>query len=183
VRSVQSEAAKTGSPLKAPLEIYSFTDASHASIAGNMRSLSDAVTFLQGNPVLVSCQIQKTVATSSTESELVAATEATKDVQHLQIMLGELACEVKMPSRIHVGSQGDGFIASNDKNSSRTRHVDIKHFFGMELVKAVFVVFGYIQGTDNIADMFTKALERITFAEYDVVMVTTLSDMRSYWKW
>jgi hypothetical protein len=182
VRIVQSEAARTGSPLKAPLEIYSYTDASHAYIAGNMRSVSGAVTFLQGNPVLISCQIQKTVATSSTESELVAATEAAKDVRHVQIMLGELSCEVKMPSRIHVDSQGAGFIASNDKNSSRTRHVEIKYFFCRELVAAAFVVFGYIPGSDNVADMFTKALERIKYADYAGVLMSTLSEMRSWWK-
>jgi hypothetical protein len=182
VRIVQSEAARTGSPLKAPLEIYSYTDASHASISGDMRSISGAVTFLQGNPVLISCQIQKTVATSSTESELVAATEAAKDVRHVQILIGELGPEINTPSRIHVDSQGAGFIASNDKNSSRTRHVEIKHFFCRELVAALFVVFGYVPGTDNVADMFTKALERIKYAEYAGVLMSTLSDMRSWWK-
>jgi hypothetical protein len=147
-----------------------------------MRSTSGAVTFLQGNPVLISCQIQKTVATSSTESELVAATEAAKDVRHVQILIGELGPEINTPSRIHVDSQGAGFIASNDKNSSRTRHVEIKHFFCREFVAACFVVFGYVPGTDNIADMFTKALERIKYAEYAGALMSTLSDMRSWWK-
>ena len=79
-------------------------------------------------------------------------------------------------------SQGAGFIASNDKNSSRTRHVEIKHFFCRELVAALFVVVGYVPGTDNVADMFTKALERIKYAEYAGVLMSTLSDMRSWWK-
>ena len=47
---------------------------------------------------------------------------------------------------------------------------------------ACFVVFGYIPGTDNVADMFTKALERIKYAEYAGVLMSTLSDMRSWWK-
>jgi hypothetical protein len=183
LKLVQSKAARTGTPLKEKLEIYSFSDASHASVSGTMRSVSGAVTFLQGNPVMVSCQVQKTVATSSTESELVAATEAAKDVRHLQIVLEELTCEVKKPSRIHVDSQGAGFIASNDKNSNRTRHVEIKHFFCRELVEAMFVIFGYIPGTDNLADMFTKALERVRYAEYAGVLMATLQDLRSYWQW
>jgi hypothetical protein len=49
-------------------------------------------------------------------------------------------------------------------------------------VVALFVIFGYIPGTDNVADMFTKALERIKYAEYAGVLMSTLSDMRSWWK-
>jgi hypothetical protein len=81
-----------------------------------------------------------------------------------------------------VDSHGAGFIASNDKNSSRTRRVEIKYFFCRKLVAAAFVVFGYIPGSDNVADMFTKALERITYADYAGVLMSTLSDMRSWWK-
>ncbi len=97
-------------------------------------------------------------------------------------MLGELSCEVKLPTRIHVDSQGAGFIASNNKSSIRTRHVEIKYFFCRELVAAAFVVFGYIPGSDNVADMFTKALERSKYADYAGVLMSTLSEMRSWWK-
>ena len=50
------------------------------------------------------------------------------------------------------------------------------------MVAALFVVFGYVPGTDNVADMFTKALARIKYAEYAGVLMSTLSDMRSWWK-
>jgi hypothetical protein len=49
-------------------------------------------------------------------------------------------------------------------------------------VAACFVVFGYVPGTDNVADMFTKALERIKYAKYAGALMSTLSDMRSWWK-
>jgi hypothetical protein len=81
VKIEQSAEGRQGRALERPLEVYAFSDASHASVGDTMRSVSGAVTFLLGNPLIISCQIQKTVAMSSTESELVAATEAAKDVR------------------------------------------------------------------------------------------------------
>jgi hypothetical protein len=50
-------------------------------------------------------------------------------------------------------------------------------------VEAMFVIFGYIPGTNNLVDMFTKALERVKYAEYAGVLMATLQNMRPYWKW
>jgi hypothetical protein len=78
-----------------------------------------------------------------------------------------------------VDSQGAGFIASNDKNSSQMRHVRTKEYFCRELVVAKLVEFGFVPGIDNLADMFTKALERVKFSEYAGVLMATLKDMQN----
>ena len=86
---------------------------------------------------------------------------------------------MQKPNRVHVDSQGAGFIASNDKNSSRTRHMLVKDFFCRELVEAKYMTFGFIPGVDNLADMFTKALERIKCSEYAGILMATLADMKA----
>ena len=79
--------------------------------------------------------MQKVVATSSAESELMAGTEVTKDVQFYRHLIQEIGGEVLGHSRIHLDSEGAIFIASTDKTSSNIRHVAVRHFYCREAVE------------------------------------------------
>jgi hypothetical protein len=123
------------------------------------RSVTGTMIFLNGSPLSYSSTAQKTVAISSTDSELVAATEAARDVEYFKHMIGEFA-NVKSPSRIHIDNEGARFIASTEKCSMQPRHIGIRHFYCRELIMKGAVIFGHIPGTDNISDSLTKALQR-----------------------
>ena len=56
---------------------------------------------------------------------------------------------MEYPSRIHSDSEGAETLASNDKNSTQTRHISIKHFYCKELVDSGDMEVGFVPGKDN----------------------------------
>ena len=52
-------------------------------------------------------------------------------------------------------------------------------YFCIYLVVAQLVEFGYVREIGNLADMLTKAMERVKFCEYAGVLMATLEDMQS----
>jgi hypothetical protein len=157
------------------LNLYAYSDASHASCPISGRSVSGCIVFLQDNPIDWSSRPQRTVAVSTVESELMATTECVKDVMMMIHLLSEFT-KVSPGCRIHLDSEGATFIASTDKTSSNTRHIAVRHFYCREKVQSGEIVFGHVDGTDNPADMLTKPLERVKLEQYASVLMGTVKD-------
>ena len=78
---------------------------------------------------------------------------------------------MESPSRIHSDSEGAGFLASNDTNSTQTRHIPIKHLYCRELVESGELDVGFVPGKDNMADMGTMPLDRIKRWEFAIKVI------------
>ena len=108
---------------------------------------------------------QPTIALSSMEAELVAATEAAKEAVYLDSFVKELGCTSIQPQPIHLSVDNKAAIDSsyNPENHSRSRHIERKHYFIRELVEMGRIVVPYVNSTDNLADFFTKPLKPSRF--------------------
>jgi hypothetical protein len=156
-------------------DLVSYADASHGLCPMTKRSVTGTMVFLNGSLLSYSSTAQKTVAISSTESELMAATESARDVEFFRHMINEFST-VKSPSRIHIDNEGARFIASTEKCSKQSRHIGIRHFYCRELVMRGAVVFGHVPGTDNISDSLTKALQRDKYTMYARIVIFKPND-------
>ena len=78
---------------------------------------------------------------------------------------------MESPSRIHSDTEGAGFLASNDKNSTQARHISIKHFYCRELVESGELDVGFVPGKDNMADMGIRPLDRIKLWEFAIKVI------------
>ena len=103
---------------------------------------------------------QPTIALSSMEAELVAATEAAKEAVYLDSFVKELGCTPIQSQPIHLSVDNKAAIDSsyNPENHSRSRHIERKHYFIWELVEMGRIVVPYVNSDDNLADFFTKPL-------------------------
>eukprot|EP00253_Pinus_taeda_P026953 PITA_26953 len=73
-------------------------------------------------------KIQSVVALSTTESEYVVATEASKEMIWLQRFMGELGKEHDMGT-LYSDSQSAIHLAKNLELHSRTKHIQLKYHF------------------------------------------------------
>ena len=108
---------------------------------------------------------QPTIALSSMEAELVAATEAAKEAVYLDSFVKELGCTSIQSQPIHLSVDNKAAIDSsyNPENHSRSRHIERKHYFIRELVEMGRIVVPYVNSADNLADFFTKPLKPSRF--------------------
>ena len=114
---------------------------------------------------------QATIALSSTEAEVVAASEASKEGISMRSLLQELSEHDDKPMSLAVDNQSAIAVAYNPEHHSRMKHVERRHFFVRECVENQQLVLPFVNTHENLADFFTKPLEpKKFFAFRNVIM-------------
>ena len=152
------------SPFK-ETEVVLFCDSDWGENKINRRSLSGAITFLYENPICFTCMYQKSVATSTSEAEYYAIAEAIKDGRHIISILSEIA-KLSKPTILHCDNLGACFMAENQVNNKRTRHIDIQYHFIREAIIAGEFRIAHVASENNWSDIFTKAEPAKVVFEY-----------------
>ena len=107
---------------------------------------------------------QQSIALSSCEAEIVAASEAAKEAIYLDRLHAELGFKgSKEPIQLDLDNKAAIDSSYNPENHSRTKHIDRRHYFVRELVEEGRLVVPFVSTTDNYADFFTKPLKPARF--------------------
>jgi len=132
-------------------ELVGYHDADYAADVDTRRSTTGAVFLLNERAVSWTSKLQKTIATSTTEAEYVAAAVAAKEAIWLQRLLGELGCG-QASVKMHCDSQGAVAMMRNPVSSARTKHIDVAHHFVREMVDSGKLKVVNVTSTDMTAD-------------------------------
>lgn len=144
-----------------PAPLHGFSDSDWAV----KHSTSGWVFMLNHAAISWGSKKQKSVALSSCEAEIVAASEAAKEAVHLNALCSELGLGLPdgTPLDLHVDNKSAIDIAYNPEHHGRMKHVDRRHFYIRELVEEHRIRVPFVSTTHNIADIFTKPLMENTF--------------------
>ena len=137
-------------------ELTVYSDSDWAGDKDTRVSVTGYCILLQGVVISWKSKGQKSVALSSSEAELVALSEAVKEVKFIAQLLQSMGMKVKLPIICRVDNTGAIFIAENATTTSRTKHIDTRYHFVRELVEQGFIKIVFVKTKENIADMFTK---------------------------
>ena len=121
-------------------------------------STSGMVFMFQTAAISWGSKKQATIALSSTEAEIVAASEAAKEAISLHGLLSELGQDDDRPTRMFVDNQSAIAVAYNPEHHSRMKHVERRHFFVRECVEDFKLEVPFVRTHENLADFFTKPL-------------------------
>ena len=134
-----------------------YCDADYAGDADKRRSTTGMEFTVGGNPVSWRSSLQKVVALSSTESEYIALSEASREAVWLRGFMSELGFSQDAVS-IYCDSQSAIAIAKNALCNERTKNVQTKYHFVRDLIADGWVKVLKIATEYNPADIFTKVL-------------------------
>ncbi|MGA1564448.1 MAG: Ty1/Copia family ribonuclease HI, partial [Pontimonas sp.] len=123
--------------------------------SGDCKSRSGYVVFLANAPVIWASKRQSIVATSSTEAEVVAISEACKSVVWLRSFLTELGFNLP-PSPVFIDNKSAKMLAADLVSSSKSRHIAPRFFWTRQLKDLGILDFKDVDTLDNVADVFTK---------------------------
>ena len=101
---------------------------------------------------------QVSVALSTCEAEIMAASEAAKEAIHLRARYNELSQGVSKPTRLHLDCKAAIDTAYNPLHHSKLKHVERRHFFIRQVVEDHQLIVPYVESDKNLADFFTKPL-------------------------
>jgi hypothetical protein len=146
------------------LKLSAHVDADWAGCRETRRFTTGFVILLNGITVSYGSKKQRTVATSSTEAEYVAAGTAAKKIVWILRLLSSLkkVFDIEAPKsmKLCMDNQGAMSITKDSKHHTRTKHIDVHHHFVRDLVKEGTIVLRYVRFKENAADILTKTLSR-----------------------
>ena len=102
---------------------------------------------------------QKCIALSSCESEIIALSEATKDVVYLRKLVAGLRAPESGPSHLATDSQSARDVSYNPEHHDRMKHVARRHFFVRDMVENFEIEVPHVRTADNLADILTKPMK------------------------
>ena len=108
---------------------------------------------------------QVSVALSTCEAEIMAASEAAKEAVHLRSLYNELTQSEAGPTRLHLDCKAAIDTAYNPEHHSKLKHVQRRHFFIRQVVEDHHIIVPYVETDKNLADFFTKPLPARKFFE------------------
>ena len=144
------------------MSLLGYTDADYAGFLVDRKSTSGMAQFL--GPCLVSwgSKKQNSVALSTTEAEYVAAAACCSQLLWLKQQLSDFGMDFSSV-KILCDNTSAINISKNPVHHSRTKHIDIRHHFLRDHVEKGNIALDHCRTEDQIADIFTKALNREQF--------------------
>jgi transposase InsO family protein len=140
----------------AKLRLLCYSDSDWAGCQVTRRSTSGYVAYFAGGPISWKSKLQVVTALSSCEAEYVALTEAVKEILWLVQHFRALGVELEVPIFIFGDNTSAIALAKNPVFHQRSKHIDIKHHFLREHIKAGTVRLFYVDTKQNVADVLTK---------------------------
>ena len=166
--------------------LIGFADAGYLSDPHVARSQTGYVFTYGGTAISWRSMKQTIAATSSNHAEILAIHEASREcvwlrslIQHIQEYCG-LSSVKQDPTLLYedntacIAQLKEGYIKGD-----RTKHISPKFFFTHDLQKNGEISVQQIRSSDNLADLFTKALPTSTFKKLTYqIGLRSLKDLR-----
>ena len=143
--------------------ILAYTDADWAGNSLDRKSTTGFCTFVGGNLVTWKSKKQTVVARSSAEAEYRAMAATASELIWLKSLLLDLGFTSKEPMSLFCDNQAAMHIASNPVFHERTKHIEVDCHFIRTQVQSKVIETVYTRSHDQLADLFTKALDFTQF--------------------
>jgi len=144
---------------KGIMQCYSNSDFGGCRTTG--RSTSGVVTMYAEGIITWLSQRQAKFATSTTEAEIIAATEAAEEVIWLQRLYKSLNITLIDVPVLQNDNSAAVKLAQNPEFHRRTKHIDLKNLFIREKVTDGTNYIAQISTNHQIADIMTKPFDKV----------------------
>ena len=149
-------------PAKNTLQMSVYCDSALATCSMTRQSVTGYLVKLGNAPVSWKAKKQDTVSRSSAEAEYRAMANATSEVVWIRNLLVSLGVSVPT-TRLHCDSQAAIHIATHPVFHKRTKHIEVDCHFVPERILSRVIKPHYTPTTEQLADIFTKALGQRQF--------------------
>lgn len=147
------------------INVNAASDSDWGACKYTRRSCTGYAVYIGDSLVVAKSQMQKLVALSSMEAELIALNECAKTVAYFRAFLGELGYEQTEKSKVYVDNQSCIQMSRSQMAVYRNRHIPLRYHFVKDLL-ANDIDLIWIASEDNVADLFTKSVTTVLFLKH-----------------
>ena len=138
-------------------ELVGYADAD-GSMNKDRHALSGYVFLVDGGAVSWSTKRQEIVSLSTTESEYVAATHATKEALWLRSLIGQIFGAFTDATTLFSDNQSAIALSKDHQYHAHSKHIDVRFHFIHWIVEDGKIRLIYCPTGEMVADTLTKAL-------------------------
>ena len=151
--------------------VHGLADSYYAKCPVTQHSVSGFAAFLEGAAVSVKSAMQRVVALSVTEAELMAGVQCAQDMLYVKRVLESMGLQIELPMILKIDNSGAVDLANNWSAGGRTRHMETRMFFLRDMKEEGIIKTIWLKGDENQVDMFTKNLAGPVFQKCAKVFV------------
>src|SRR5664279_1683015 len=149
-------------PKGSSFQLIGYSDADYAGEKTDRKSTSGGCQFLGRSLVCWSSKKQNCIALSTTEDEYISAASCCAQLLWMRQTLKDYGVIYdKVP--LLCDNESAIKITHNPVQHSKTKHIEIRHHFIREHVEKGDIDLSYVPTKDQLADIFTKALDEPRF--------------------
>ena len=155
------------------VQLITYCDSDFASCTTTRRSTTGCMLLFNGIPFHWISRRQKTVSLSSAEAEWMALCDAAKEalwalsvVRETNENVPSSMVESTPPITARVDNSAALTIVNADSSNTKTKHVDVRHHFVKDLIKAGTMKTEWVSTSQQLADILTKRLPTPEFTRY-----------------
>ena len=145
--------------------LVGYSDSSHNVDPDDGRSTTGHIFYFGQSPITWCSQKQDTVALSSCEAEFMAGTEAARQAIWLQDLIREIIGVPCAKTVIRIDNRLAIALTKNPVFHGRSKHIHTRYHFIRKCVERGLMEVEHVPGTEQKADILTKALGRVKYKE------------------
>jgi hypothetical protein len=147
-------------------ELTGYSDADWAGDSESAKSVTGFCFLLHGAVVSWLAKLQACVATSPQHAEYMSAGSSAREGVWLRMVLEELGFKPKAATQMYGDNSSALNLIYNPVISPKTKHINVAYHYTREQVEQGDLKFDYVPTASMVADIFTKALGHVKFAEF-----------------
>ena len=167
---------KLGITFEPNLELNVYIDASYG-VHPDGKSQTGVTICMGKGPIFARSVKQKIVSKSSTESELIALSDACSQVISTRNFITAQGLTIG-PANVYQDNQSVMHLIKNGfSNSERTRHINIRYFWLKDRMESGDIKIIYLKTEDMIADILTKPIQGKLFIKLRSLLLNWYLDV------
>ncbi|XP_023634287.1 uncharacterized protein LOC111829425 [Capsella rubella] len=140
------------------LTLSGYCDSDFSTCPMSRRSLSGFAVLLGGSVIAWKTKKQGVVSKSSAEAEYRAMSFTVSELKWLSALLSDFGVSATEPIKLHCDNKAALHIAVNPMFHERTKHIERDCHYVRDEIQNGFLQTAYVSTTNQLADIFTKAL-------------------------
>ncbi|CAM9876629.1 unnamed protein product, partial [Heterosigma akashiwo] len=154
LKGTQAERLRLGGDLI----LRAYTDADFCQDRIKGKSVTGYVIMLGDSPIVWASRLQTAVTTSTVEAKYLALRSGLKDIMWLRHLLVDLGCPQAEATPVIEDNSACIEWARDMVVSRKNRHLHVSYHLAKEQVNLGTIRMHYAKTSDQLADIFTKAL-------------------------
>ena len=141
-------------------------DSNYGTDQETRKSVSGYVVYLEDAPISIKSIMQRIIALSSTEAELIALVQCVQEMMAAKRLLESMDLKLKLPMLIECDNKGAVDLVNGYQVGAGTKHIDIRNFFVRVLKDEGIIVVRWIPTDENESDICTKNAKKATYLKH-----------------